>query len=165
MMKKYLLILAITIVSCTANAQKSIDALFEKYAEKDGFTTLCLNGSLLNFASCNDEEGNSLPAGITEIRILSQEDKTLQIENFYDLVIKDIDLNYYEEFMRVKESNQDLRMLVRMEGKRLKEFLLIAGGEDNALIHIKGNLSLEDAENFSINAREDKGLGVFSVNN
>ena len=53
-------------------------------------------------------------------------------------LLKILILSKYEEFMRVKESDQDLRMLVRTEGKRFKEFLLIAGGEDNAVIQIKG---------------------------
>ena len=71
---------------------------------------------------------NQMSANISEIRILTQEDENMKVENFYDMVMKDIDLNKYEEFMRVKESDQDLRMLVRADGNRFKEFLLIAGG-------------------------------------
>ena len=71
---------------------------------------------------------NSFPVNITEIRILAQEDKSIQVDNFYDMVINDIDLKNYDEFMRVKNSDKDLRMLVRSEGNRFKEFLLIAGG-------------------------------------
>ena len=44
----------------------------------------------------------------------------MKVENFYEMVIKDIDLNTYEEFMRVKESDQDLRMLVRTDGNKIQ---------------------------------------------
>lgn len=146
-----------------AYGQKSIDALFDKYAGKDGFTTVTFNGNLLKLAKCFDsniDHDNSLPCNISEVRILTQEDRNLNAGNFYDLVIKDIDLNLYEEFMRVKESKQDLRMLVRADGNRFKEFLMIAGGEDNAIIQIKGDLSLKDARKLSEDVKKNNGLDL-----
>jgi hypothetical protein len=127
--------------------QKSIDALFDKYAGKEGFTTVTLNGNLLKLVKCfdDDKKDSKIPDGLAEIRILTQEDKTMNIGSFYDMVIQDIDISKYEEIMRVRESDQDVRMLVRTEGRRFKEFLLIAGGSDNALIQIKGDISIEEA--------------------
>ena len=104
-----------------------------------------------------------MSANITEIRILTQEDEAIKVENFYDMVMKDIDLNKYEEFMRVKESDQDLRMLVRTDGKRFKEFLLIAGGDDNAVIQIKGDLSFNDAKKLSADAGKNNGMDIVAV--
>jgi hypothetical protein len=157
-MKKLFVIIAVLVSITSAYGQKSIDALFEKYAGKDGFTTVTLNGSMLKFAgSANESEKDGMSPDISEIRILAVEDKSMKIDNFYDMVIKDIDLSLYEEFMRVKESNQNVRMLVRADGENFKEFLLIAGGDDNALIQIKGNLNLEDAKKFSEDAKNDPG--------
>lgn len=163
-MKRLLLIAVLTITFTFVYGQKSIDALFDKYAGKEGFTTVTINGNLLKLARCFDRDGdhddNSISANITEIRILSQEDTTLKVENFYDMVIKDIDLKSYEEFMRVKDSEQDLRMLVRMDGNKFKEFLLISGGEDNAIIQIKGNLTFDEAKKLSEDARKNKGVTI-----
>ena len=78
-----------------------------------------------------------------------------KVDNFYDLVIKDLNLNDYEEFMRIKESDQDMRMLVRADGNVFREFLLIAGGEDNALIQIKGNMTFREAKRFSDDAKKN----------
>ncbi|MCX6254539.1 MAG: DUF4252 domain-containing protein [Bacteroidia bacterium] len=165
-MKKVFLFIALTISTTIIYGQKSIDALFERYAGKDGFVTITISGNLLKLATCldNDNDDNSLPAEITEIRILAQEDENLKVENFYDMVINDINLDNYEEFMRVKESDQDLRMLVRSENNRFKEFLLIAGGEDNALIQIKGNMTYSEAKKFSSNARKNHGLNIVAKN-
>lgn len=162
-MRKLFLVVMLTVGGITVFGQKSIDALFEKYAGKDGFTTVTINGSLLNFAGCVDKSVSDLPADITEIRILSQEDKSLNVGNFYDLVIQDIDLNLYEEFMRVKESDQEMRMLVRMEGKNFKEFLLIVGGNDNSIIQIKGNMNMDEARKFSEGVKTNNG-GDFVLN-
>ena len=82
----------------------------------------------------------------------------MKVDNFYNLVINDINLKNYDEFMRVKKSDQDLRMLVRSEGNKFKEFLLIAGGEDNALIQIKGNMTYAEAKKFAKDAEKDHKL-------
>jgi hypothetical protein len=159
-MKKLLALIVLTVTATLVYGQKSIDDLFEKYAGRDGFTTVTINGNLLKLAHClgdNDDE-NSLPASITEIRVLAQEDKGMKVDNFYNLVINDINLKNYDEFMRVKKSDQDLRMLVRSEGNKFKEFLLIAGGEDNALIQIKGNMTYAEAKKFAKDAEKDHKL-------
>jgi len=165
-MKRFLIFIVLTITATFAYSQKSIDDLFERYAGKDGFTTVTINGNLLKLAHClgdNDDE-KSFPANITEIRVLAQEDKSMNVENFYNLVINDIDLKNYDEFMRVKKSDQDLRMLVRSEGNKFKEFLLIAGGTDNALIQVKGSMTYEDAKKFSKDAEKDHGMNLIPKN-
>ena len=159
-MKKLLVLIVLTVTATLVYGQKSIDDLFEKYAGRDGFTTVTINGNLLKLAHClggNDDE-NPLPVSITEIRVLAQEDKGMKVDNFYNLVINDINLKNYDEFMRVKKSDQDLRMLVRSEGNKFKEFLLIAGGEDNALIQIKGNMTYAEAKKFAKDAEKDHKL-------
>lgn len=166
-MKKLLFFIVLTIAATLVYGQKSIDDLFERYAGKDGFTTVTIDGNLLKLAHClgdNDDE-NSIPANITEIRILAQDNEGIQVDNFYDLVIKDINLKNYDEFMRVKQSDQDLRMLVRSEGNKFKEFLLIAGGKDNAVIQIKGNMTYEEARKFSREAKKNHGLNITANHN
>ncbi len=161
-MKTVLLFVALNVVVNLASGQKSIDSLFERYSGRDGFVTLTINGDLLKLLKCssNEENENSKPSNITQIRILAQDDDNLKVENFYDMVIKDLNLNSYEEFMRVKESDQDLRMLVRTEGNKFKEFLLIAGGEDNAVIQVKGNLTFKEAQKFSKDAKKSNGTNI-----
>jgi hypothetical protein len=60
--------------------------------------------------------------------------------------------------MQVKESDQIVRMLVRTEGKKITEFLLIVGGKDNALIQIKGSMSFEEAKKFAEDTRKNHGV-------
>jgi Domain of unknown function (DUF4252) len=162
-MKKLFGIIAAVLISASMNGQKSIDDLFAKYAGKEGFTTVTINGNLLKFANSmdNDEGDKPMPKDISVIRILAQ-DKEYQgkVENFYDAVIKDIDLSKYEEFMRVKESGQDVRMLVRTEGNKFTEFLLISGGKDNALIQIKGSMTFDEAKKFADDAKKDHGTNL-----
>ena len=163
-MKKLLLLFVCTVIVSFVSGQKSIDALFDRYSGKDGFVTVTCNGNLLKLLTCLDEDmaNGPLPADISEIRILAQEDKDISVDNFYELVKKDIKFNDYEEFMRVKEADQDLRMLVRTEGNKFREFLLIAGGEDNVVIQIKGNMSFREARKFSENVKRNNGKEIMS---
>lgn len=164
-MKNLIWTIALIILTTTVNAQKSIDALFDKYAGKEGFTTVTINGNLLKLAASLDDEkkGSTLPKGLTQIRILAQENDSDKVENFYDLIIKDLDMNQYEEFMQVKSSDQKVKMLVRTDGDMFREFLLIVGGKDNAIIQIKGNMTFKEAKEFADDAKKDHGMNL--VNN
>jgi hypothetical protein len=163
-MKKLLLFAVLTITVSFAYGQRSIDRLFDKYAGKDGFTTVTIDGNLLKFLHClgDNEDENSLPEKITEIRILAQENDSVKVDNFYDLVIKDIDLRNYDEFMRVKKTDNDLRMLVRSEGNKFKEFLLISGGSNNAVVQIKGSITYGEARRLSRSAEKNHGIEISS---
>lgn len=169
-MRKLFVLVVLTISATIVYGQKSIDDLFDRYAGKDGFTTVTIDGNLLKLAHClgdkdDDWDEDALPANITEIRILAQGADHIKVDNFYNFVINDIDLKNYDEFMRVKKSNQDMRMLVRTDGNKFKEFLLIAGGENNAVVQIKGNMTYAEAKKFSRDAEKKHVLKITSSHN
>jgi hypothetical protein len=43
-----------------------------------------------------------------------------------------------------------------------KEFLLIVGGKDNALIQIKGNMTFKEAKEFADGAKKDHGMNLLN---
>ena len=159
--------LAVTLLGC---GQKSVDDLFKKYSDSEGYVTLTINGNLLKLAELFDDDEDSTDhhgrnSEITQIRILAQEEEYKGGENFFDMVKREIRGDDYEEFMRVKEKDQDLMMLVRTEGTNFREFLLVAGGEDNVIIQIKGKLTMKDARKFSADFRDDHDRNVISWRN
>lgn len=168
-MKRLFVTLVLSVIVISAQAQRSIDRLFDKYSGSDGFVTLNINGNILKLLNVcqhdNERNKDSWSARVDRIRIMVQEDNNMVTENFYDKVIRDINRDQYEEFMRVKESDQDLIMLVRTEGSRIKEMLLVGGGEDNLLIQIRGNLTLKDAKELSSDMRNDHNLNLISEPN
>jgi len=163
-MKRIFGILVVSALMGVAFGQRSIDRLFERYANNDGFVSFTISGNLLNLLKSDENEWNDnhWPDKITEIRILVQEDKDSNTGNFFDLARRDLDSRDYEEFMTVKKTDQDLKMLVRMDGKIIKEFLLIGGGEDNFIIQAKGRITVKEAEDFSREAKKEHGRNMFS---
>ena len=159
-MKKLLWTLVFLAIIPALYAQRSIDDLFRKYAGKDGFVTVTVNGNLLRMFKTDETE--HWPGKVTQVRILVQDDESLRVENFYDLVMKELDVKDYEEYMRIKNSDEDLRMLVKTDGNTIKEFLLVGGGEDNLLIQVKGKMTYQEAEDFSSEMRKEHGRDLTS---
>lgn len=150
---KRLLITLVLLIPLLVVAQDTspIDKLFNKYANKDGFSTVNISGKLLNFANKMDDS-NSKEAAILEkisgIRILSVEDKDLNKGlNFFKELEADgfFKNNNYESLMEVTEKNEVVRFYGRSGEKgKLSELLLVVGGDDNTLISIRGVINPED---------------------
>lgn len=166
-MRRLIFAIVIMMITVSGFSQKSVDALFNKYSGSDGFVTITINGSLLKLIrafdinDCNDHD--CWPADISTVRILAQEDDGNYAGNFYEMVERELDRKNYEEFMRVKNSDHDVVMLVRADGRGFREFLVIAGddnGEDNVLIQVKGNMTYKEAKEFADRMKKDKGVEI-----
>jgi hypothetical protein len=151
---KKLIIIALAFFSINVNAQNSaVDKLFDKYADRDGFTTVSISKGMFNlFASENEskDEFNMAVKGLESIRILSPDSTIAKGSlNFYKEIIKSLPIEQYEELMSVKEKDQVFKMLIRKKGNIITEFLMIGGGNTNILICITGNINLKSISKLS----------------
>jgi len=151
-MKKLVLIVVLLIpLWVMAQDNSPIDKLFNKYANKEGFTTVNISGKLLSlansFADKKDDEIEILNK-ISGIRVLSVEDSIMnQKLNFY----KELDAdgffrnNKYEVLMEVTDKDEVVRFYGRSGSNgKLSELLLVVGGSSNTLISIRGVINPED---------------------
>lgn len=151
-MKRFLMTLALLIpILVMAQDNSPIDKLFNKYANRDGFTTVNISGKLLSFASQFDDSKSDEAAMLEKlsgIRILSVEDKDLNKSlNFYKELENDgfFKNNNYEVLMEVTDKNSVVRFYSRSGEKgKLSELLLVVGGDDNTLISIRGVIDPDD---------------------
>lgn len=149
---KSLMMMMVLLVPLALAAQKSpVDKLFEKYANQKGFTTVNISGKLLGFAGKVDTgnpETTKMLSNLTGIRILSVEDDALnqQLDFYKELESSGFFRNNdYESLMDVTEENEVVRFYAKdAGGGKISELLLVVGGDDNALISIRG---LIDPEN------------------
>jgi hypothetical protein len=153
-----LLIAVASVYSTVVIAQKDpVNTLFEKYAGKEGFTTVHLTGDLLKLAAKIDQEDQNdqdmkFLSQISEIKVLAQECTEGQPSalNFYDEIWPEIDKSAYKELLTVKEKDQDVKMVARENGEIISEFLIIVSGlNENVLVQIKGNLNLDEINQLS----------------
>ena len=154
-MKKYLSIIVVLLLSQTIIAQTGlIDAFFEKYAEKEGFTSIYISGKMLKMLGSLNPDPNK-PSGIlsrlNSIRILSENDSLSTGKvNFYSDLSKVLDFSIYEELMVVREGPEVTKFLVRQNGESVSELLMITGGSGgNSLISIRGDINLRELAELS----------------
>jgi hypothetical protein len=139
-------------------SQRTVDQIFSKYSDNEGFMTLTISGDLLKLVrkiDSDDKDFHSWPSEINEIRIIAQQDDNLKVESFYEKIMESIDFKRYEEFMKVQKTGQNLIMLARSEGRVFREFLVVAGGEDNVLIQINGRMTFSEAKRFSEGIKDE----------
>jgi len=147
-MKKTMTILLMVLFPLALSAQTDpIDKLFEKYGEKDGYTTVYITGKMFELASemdLDDPELNNLVKNIRRIRILASDDAGDRGVNFLDELKGDFPFNEFEELMTVKEKDQDVKFLVKEVNGQITHLVLIVGGDDNALISIEGLIDMKN---------------------
>ena len=152
-MKKLSLIAIALIMPLFVFAQHSaVDKLFEKYGGKDGFTTVSINKGMFEMLKDIDPEDEDIKAlaNIESVKVLAVEDEEMiKGVNFYDEIMKSLNVEEYEELVTVKQSDQDVKILVKQTGSIIQELLIVVGGEDNALVYIKGNIQLKDLSGLS----------------
>ncbi len=153
-MRKIVFIIGFAVLSAAVMAQnRVVDRVFDKYAGKEGVTTVYISKYMFSmFSQLNDtgdedeaEEMQKVFSKLDGIKILAVEDRDAigKDMNFYDEIMKDLDRSNYEELMTVKNSESDVVFLAREEGGKIVELLLIAGGDsDNVLISITGEIDL-----------------------
>lgn len=156
-MKRYLSVVFFAVLSLAVFSQRSVDKIFEQYSENDGYVTVTLKGNLLDILDCDEgkKSDRQRPLDITEIRILTQEGGSNDALNFIKMTARDLDRKDYEEYLSVRKADQDVRMLIRQEGRLISELLLVGGGEDNFIIQVKGKFTPREAEKISRDIRED----------
>lgn len=154
-MKKLLLSIVLIAGMLTVNAQTPVDKIFNKYAGKDGYTTVIINSfmfKLLASIETDDpeyEEFRKASSGIESIRILAQDGGGSV--GFGRELIKNLPRDEYEELMVVKEVDEEVLFLAREDGGVITEFLLVVAGDDgeDALIVFTGNIDLESIASLS----------------
>lgn len=162
-MKGFITGFVLIMVTLTAKGQRSVDALFEKYEGTDDFVCITIDADLIKIAkalNCFDDVDDCLPSNISRIRILAQDKDDSHNTNFYKLVERDLDRKNYEELVRIKESDQDLVLLARAEGRSYKELLLVEGGHDNLVIQLKGNMTYKEARKFAERMNRDRHVNI-----
>lgn len=157
-MKKIIFFTIAICMTAAVNAQnKAVDEFFDKYSEREGFTTVSISGKLLSlFAGKDAGKEGDLINRLSSIRILSVSDSLMNLNfNFYKELAGKLNLSVYEELMAVKEGKDETKFLIMQKGERISELLVISGGPgNNSLISIRGDLDLKSISELS----DDMGI-------
>jgi len=154
MKKLFLTISLILLCGISFSQSNPVDELFEKYSDKEGFTSVMFSGRLLNLmggAESKDGNPDNIMLRLKSIRILSEDDSLSDgTVNFYTELSRKLDMSVYEELMVVREGSEVTKFLIRQNGNKISELLMISGGKGgNALISIRGDFLLKEISDLS----------------
>ena len=159
-MKKVIVVISALFLTLLIQAQTSaVDAMFNKYSEKEGFTVVSISGRMFSMFSemeSDNKDTDNTIGRLKSIKILSVEDSVLNKGlNFYTELTNKLDLSVYEELMVVKEGRDITKFLIRQKGNLISELIVITGGPGgNSLISIQGDFSLKNISDIS------KSIGI-----
>jgi len=154
MKKEAFIILLLTVMSVSLCAQKSpVDDLFDRYDGKEGFTSVYISSKMFSLLSRIDsdvKEFQNLVTRIKGIRILSMDSTAASLGvNFATELMPRLRRNGFEELMTVREENGEVFFMVREEGDRIAELVMITGGGGTSVVSIQGNLDLKTIASLS----------------
>jgi hypothetical protein len=129
--------------SCEYNP--GVSEAFTKYRFKDGVTTITIPGWVINLAANFgdiEKSERELLQSIDKVRVLVVEDDDLnaRINLHREFSTKINRKNDYEELMTVRDKNEDITIFGKMDEFVIKEMVILVGGEDNAMIYVRGEI-------------------------
>jgi hypothetical protein len=149
-MKRIFILVAAACLAVSVSAQKDpVSDAFAKYDGQNGFTVVTLSGDMLNMMSQAVEEKHdtTFQSKITSLRILvrEKENTTSPAPDFKTEIYDKLDKKVYKEMLTVKESDQNVVILVKENGGHIAEMLLlVTGKDDNVVIQAKGDMLLSE---------------------
>jgi len=148
-MKTILLFLFATIFlfsSCEYNP--GVSEAFTKYRFKDGVTTITIPGWVIGLAAnFGDVEKNEreLLHSIDKVRVLvvENEELTAEINLHKEFSSKINKKNDFDVLMTVRNDNEDITIYGKIDENVITEMVILVGGDDNALIYVRGEIDPE----------------------
>jgi len=154
-MKRMVLTVLIAVFAAATYGQRnSLDDFFDSYSDRDGYTSVTISGDLFGLLSSfdDDPELDGSDKKITSVRIVSRKKESgFSGTGFLSEIRGVIRRGRYEELITVKDPETDLSIMVKSNGNAIREILVMASGENEAVIQICGNLTREDVERLSEN--------------
>lgn len=141
------------IVPTVAFAQTDIDKLYEKYAGKDGVTSINISPEMFRFLGAIDmsdssEDAKDVKEAIDQLSglkmLVFENSEMKKIESFYDELKKSIPMDGYSELMSVNDNESDVKFLAKKSGKnRVIELLMLVKSDDEVVVmSMTGNMDM-----------------------
>ena len=139
MIKKILLIATFFTVCTLSYSQVKVDQLFKEFAQQEHAVKVKMGKVPMFLASIVAPEAR----GINGVEVLALTDCNQEVKERLDKAVKELKDSAYETMVTHNEDGQRVKILVKMEGKLIRELVVVTTGDDYALVRVKGKISPE----------------------
>lgn len=144
-MKKKWNLLIIMLLPAIMMAQNPMEKLYEKYAGKQGFTSVNISPEMFKmFAEmkidtsriddAESKEAINMISSMNGMKILTYTKKKGGDNQFYDEIKASFSFDEFTELMRVKEEDSDVTFYVKRKGEMISELLMIADDREETVV-------------------------------
>jgi hypothetical protein len=152
--RKVLLISLLLFFSIVASAQRSIDKLFEKYAENKEFRYVYISKGLINISDLlgkvSEDRTKDVLSRITGMRILTLNAprRSAVAKAFFEDIDNAIKNTDYADVMEARDKGVYTRVLSKTDLKNTSDMLIISKSDTiQHFIWLKGKVNADDLQN------------------
>ena len=155
-MKKLVILIVFSVLAGSLQAQNdAISKFFSKYADDQSFTVVNVTKrmfSLFSEIDAEDPESKEAMSAISKLdglKVLASDDSTRTLA-LYKEALTLIPRKDYEELMTVRHDDQDMQFLIKDNGGKIEELVMVAGGNDGFfIVSLVGDIDLSQMSKIS----------------
>ena len=161
-MKRTIAVITLMVAFTGAQAQDAISKFFSKYENDESFSHVNISSKMFGLFTeleADTEEDKEVLNAISKLKglkILAKEEARNSRDLYkeaYSLIPKD-----YEELMTVRDEDKDMRFLIKENGGKISELLMVMGGDSEFMVlSLFGEIDLKQVSRIG-RSMNDKGL-------
>jgi hypothetical protein len=153
-MNKLIISTLILAFSITLIAQPAgFDRLYYQYKGEEGVVALKIPGFVMKLAGSIadlDKEEKALLKSIRSVTVLTIEESHLYPDvNFAEEINLSYKNNNYKLLLEVHDADEDVIIAAREKNGKLRDLIVVVGGDDNVLVHVRGRMESNLLENLA----------------
>jgi hypothetical protein len=123
------------------NKIKTVEQLFDNFSKEKNTIHVKVGGFAMSFARLFTDT-----KGVLGVEVYSFDECTSSVKERFNDAIKNVKDNAYETLVSVNEKGERVKVLVKIKDDIINEIVVLAGGDDPALVRIKGKIKPEDVK-------------------
>ena len=153
-MKKLFTSTLILAFSITLLAQPAeLDRLYYQYKGEEGVVALKIPGFVMKLAGAIadlDHDEKALLKSLRSVTVLTIEEMDLYPGvNFTEEINFSNTDKHYQLLMEVHDADEDVIIAAREKNGKLRDLIVVVGGDENVLVHVRGRMDSDLLENLA----------------
>ena len=129
------------------------DRLYYEYKGEEGVVALKVPGFVMKLAASMgdlDREEKALLKSLRSVTVLTiEEDHLYPGVNFTEEINLNNMKSGYKMLLEVHDGNEDVLIAAREKNGKLRDLIVVVGGDENVLVHVRGRMDSDLLENLA----------------
>ncbi len=152
-MKKGILIALLTVIICQGCFSKengqmietsdntTVEQLFADFAKEKSTTHVKVGGFAMALARVFTDT-----KGVSGIEVYAFDECGKEVKDKFNTAIKNLNDKSYETLVSTSENGERTKVLLKIKDDYINEIIVVTGGDDPALVKIKGKIKPDDVK-------------------